>query len=222
MCGGWLASRMGSEFLPSLDEGDIALHALRIPGTSLTQAIGMQEQLEAAVREFPEVRTSWPRSARPKSPPIPMPPSVADNFIILKDRRMAGSAQAQDGRWSRSWKRAVRVIPGNNYEFTQPIQMRFNELLSGVRADVAVKVYGDDLEQLAAIGEAWNAIVAAVAGAHRRQALEQVTGLPVLSVKPRATPWRATGSMCRMCRTRVHDASTAALPWGSVRRRPAS
>ena len=181
---GLLAARMGSEFLPSLDEGDIAMHALRIPGTSLTQAVGMQTQLEAAVRKLPEVDHIVAKLGTADIATDPMPPSVADNFIILKDREQWPDRRKPKTEVVAELERAVRVIPGNNYEFTQPIQMRFNELLSGVRADVAVKVYGDDLEQLAEIGRRLQTITARVAGA-QDVALEQVTGLPVLSVQPR-------------------------------------
>jgi cobalt-zinc-cadmium resistance protein CzcA len=179
-----VAARMGSEFLPSLDEGDIAMHALRIPGTSLTQAVGMQTQLEEAVRTLPEVDRIVAKLGTADIATDPMPPSVADNFIILKDRDDWPDPRKRKTEVVADLERAVRVIPGNNYEFTQPIQMRFNELLSGVRADVAVKVYGDDLEQLAEVGGALVAVVAGVPAA-RDVALEQVTGLPVLSVQPR-------------------------------------
>jgi len=181
---GILATRMGTEFLPSLDEGDIAMHALRIPGTSLTQAVGMQEQLEAAVRQLPEVEHIVAKIGTADIATDPMPPSVADNFIILRDRDEWPDADKSKAQMVADVERAVSVIPGNQYEFTQPIQMRFNELLSGVRADVAVKVYGDDLETLAQIGERLEQIVDSVSGA-QDVALEQVTGLPVLSVEPR-------------------------------------
>ena len=178
------AARMGSEFLLSLDEGDIAMHALRIPGTSLTQAVGMQAQLEAAVKTLPEVDHIVAKIGTADIATDPMPPSVADNFIFLKERSQWPDPRKPKAQVVAELEAAVRPIPGNNYEFTQPIQMRFNELLSGVRADVAVKVYGDDLEQLAAIGEQLEGIVGRVAGA-RDVALEQVTGLPLLSVHPR-------------------------------------
>ena len=181
---GVLASRMGSEFLPSLDEGDIAMHALRIPGTSLTQAVGMQTQLEEAVRALPEVKLIVAKLGTADIATDPMPPSVADNFIILKNRSEWPDPRKPKAQVVAELERAVQAIPGNNYEFTQPIQMRFNELLSGVRADVAVKVYGDDLTQLAAVGSALEAVVKSVEGA-RDVSLEQVTGLPVLSVRPR-------------------------------------
>jgi len=178
------ATRMGSEFLPSLDEGDIAMHALRIPGTSLSQAVGMQTQLEAAVKTLPEVDHIVGKIGTADIATDPMPPSVADNYIILKDRAAWPDPRKPKAEVVAELEAAVRPIPGNNYEFTQPIQMRFNELLSGVRADVAVKVYGDDLQQLAAIGERLEGLVRSVDGA-QDVALEQVTGLPVLSVQPR-------------------------------------
>jgi cobalt-zinc-cadmium resistance protein CzcA len=179
-----LAARMGSEFLPSLDEGDIAMHAMRIPGTSLTQAVGMQTQLEATVRQLPEVDHIVAKLGTADIATDPMPPSVADNIIILKDRKAWPDRRKPKAQVVADLETAVRAIPGNNYEFTQPIQMRFNELLSGVRADVAVKVYGDDLEQLTEIGEQMERLVAGVTGA-QDVALEQATGLPVLSVQPK-------------------------------------
>lgn len=178
------ASRMGSEFLPSLDEGDIAMHALRTPGTGLTQAIGMQSQLEAAIKALPEVRRTVAKIGTADIATDPMPPSVADNFILLKERKDWPDPGKPKAQLVAELEAAVRPIPGNNYEFTQPIQMRFNELLSGVRADVAVKVYGDDLARLSEIGERLEALVASVDGA-QDVALEQVSGLPMLTVQPR-------------------------------------
>ena len=181
---GWAASRLGSEFLPSLDEGDIALHALRIPGTSLSQSISMQEQLEAAVKTMPEVDHVVVKIGTADIANDPMPPSVADNFIILKERGEWSDPRKPKSQVIAELEALVTPIPGNKYEFTQPIQMRFNELLSGVRADVAVKVYGDDLDELASLGKALEPLVAEVAGAQDVN-LEQVTGLPVLSIWPR-------------------------------------
>jgi cobalt-zinc-cadmium resistance protein CzcA len=178
------ASRMGSEFLPGLDEDDIAMHALRIPGTSLTQAIGMQQQLEKVVLAIPEVERIVAKIGTADIATDPMPPSVADNFIMLKQRELWPDPRKPKAQIVADLEAAVREVPGNNYEFTQPIQMRFNELLSGVRADVAVKVYGDDLDTLADIGERLKDILARVAGAND-VSLEQLSGLPVLSVLPR-------------------------------------
>ena len=180
---GLVASRMGSEFIPNLDEGDIAMHALRIPGTSLSQAVEMQTALEARLRQFPEVERVVSKIGTAEVATDPMPPSVADTFILLRPRE----------DWPNRWKSrtdlvaemqaAVNQIPGNNYEFTQPIQMRFNELLSGVRADVAVKVFGDDLDALLATGGEIEDIVSGIPGASDVK-VEQITGLPVLQITP--------------------------------------
>ena len=180
---GFAASRMGSEFIPNLDEGDIALHALRIPGTSLSQAVAMQATLEARIKQFPEVDRVVAKIGTAEVATDPMPPSVADTFIIMKDRADWPDPRKPKAQLVREMQAAVEQIPGNNYEFTQPIQMRFNELLSGVRADVAVKVFGDDLDSLLEVGEQIEGIAAGVAGA-QDVGLEQVTGLPTLQITP--------------------------------------
>lgn len=180
---GLIASRMGSEFIPNLDEGDIALHALRIPGTSLSQAIEMQTQLEARLREFPEVERVVSKIGTAEVATDPMPPSVADTFIFLAPRSEWPNRWRSRADLVEEMQAAVEEIPGNNYEFTQPIQMRFNELLSGVRADVAIKVFGDDLDALLATGAEIEDIVAAIPGAQDVK-VEQITGLPVLQVTP--------------------------------------
>jgi len=181
---GVLATRLGSEFIPNLDEGDIALHALRIPGTSLSQAIQMQESLEDRIRQFPEVDSVFAKIGTADVATDPMPPSVADTFIMLKDRSEWPDPRKSRDELVAELNAAVIQIPGNNYEFTQPVQMRMNELIAGVRADVAIKLFGDDLDQLLESGDAINDIVAGVEGAADVK-LEQVTGLPVLSVSPR-------------------------------------
>ena len=180
---GLLATRLGSEFMPSLDEGDIALHALRIPGTSLTQALGMQLSLENVVKSFPEVDRIVAKLGTAEVATDPMPPSVADNFVIMKDRKEWPDPQKPKSQIVSEMEAAVKQVPGNNYEFTQPIQMRFNELISGVRSDLAVKVYGDDLEQLVAVGERIESVLQQVAGAADVK-IEQATGLPVLTITP--------------------------------------
>ncbi|WP_221715468.1 efflux RND transporter permease subunit [Sphingobium xanthum] len=176
-------TRMGSEFIPNLDEGDIALHALRIPGTSLSQAIKMQSELEARLKRFPEVERIVGKIGTAEVATDPMPPSVADTFVMLKDRSQWPDPRKPKAKLVKEMGAAAATIPGNNYEFTQPIQMRFNELLSGVRADVAVKVFGDDLDRLHEIGQAIESVVAGIDGA-RDVAVEQVTGLPVLQITP--------------------------------------
>ncbi|TAJ68757.1 MAG: CusA/CzcA family heavy metal efflux RND transporter [Phenylobacterium sp.] len=180
---GFAASRMGSEFVPNLDEGDIAMHALRIPGTSLTQAVQMQTALEKRIKQFPEVDRVVAKIGTAEVATDPMPPSVADTFIMLKDREDWPDPRKPKAQLVAEMQAAVAKIPGNNYEFTQPIQMRFNELLSGVRADVAVKVFGDDLDQLLTLGNAVKEVIEGVEGA-QDVGVEQVTGLPVLQITP--------------------------------------
>ncbi|WP_184066302.1 efflux RND transporter permease subunit [Sphingosinicella soli] len=180
---GLAASRMGSEFVPNLDEGDIALHALRIPGTSLSQAISMQTALEARIKQFPEVDRVVAKIGTAEVATDPMPPSVADTFIFLKDRKDWPDPRKPKAEFVRELQAAVAEIPGNNYEFTQPIQMRFNELLSGVRADVAVKVFGDDLDTLLEVGQQIEGVASGIEGA-QDVSVEQVTGLPVLQITP--------------------------------------
>ncbi|WP_310539155.1 CusA/CzcA family heavy metal efflux RND transporter, partial [Phenylobacterium sp.] len=180
---GFAASRMGSEFIPNLDEGDIAMHALRIPGTSLSQAVQMQAALEARIKRFPEVERVVAKIGTAEVATDPMPPSVADTFILLKDRKDWPDPRKPRAELVEELRAAVAQVPGNNYEFTQPIQMRFNELLSGVRADVAVKVFGDDLDQLLTIGNELKAVVEGVDGA-QDVGVEQITGLPVLQITP--------------------------------------
>ncbi len=177
-----LASRMGTEFIPSLDEGDIALHALRIPGTSLTQAVEMQHVLERRLQAFPEVRTVFAKIGTAEIATDPMPPNVADGFVMLKPRTEWPDPDRSKVDLVRAIEAAVRQIPGNNYEFTQPIQMRFNELISGVRSDVAVKVFGDDLDVLLATAEAIAALLEQVPGASDVK-VEQTTGLPVMTIR---------------------------------------
>jgi cobalt-zinc-cadmium resistance protein CzcA len=180
---GVLASRMGSEFIPNLDEGDIALHALRIPGTGLSQAVRMQEALEKRIREMPEVERVVAKIGTADIATDPMPPSVADTFVLLKPREEWPSPRKPRAQLVAELEAAVKRIPGNNYEFTQPIQMRFNELISGVRSDVAVKVFGDDLDQLLEIGQQIENLIGTIPGAQDAK-VEQVTGLPILQITP--------------------------------------
>jgi cobalt-zinc-cadmium resistance protein CzcA len=176
-----LASRMGTEFIPSLDEGDVALHALRIPGTGLQQAISMQHLIERRLMELPEVENAFAKIGTSDIATDPMPPSVADGFVIMKPREQWPDPRKSKTDLVRDIENAVRVLPGNNYEFTQPIQMRFNELIAGVRSDVAVKVFGDDLEAMNAEAKRIAAILESVPGSADVK-VEPVTGLPMLEV----------------------------------------
>jgi cobalt-zinc-cadmium resistance protein CzcA len=175
--------RLGSEFIPSLDEGDITLHALRIPGTSLTQAIQMQYQLEDALRKEPEVSHVFAKIGTAEIATDPMPPSVADGYIVLKPRSEWPNPSLSKQDIVDRFERIALQVPGNNYEFTQPIQMRFNELLAGVRSDVAVKIFGDDTDVLLENGQKVEAMLASIPGSSDVK-VEQVTGLPLVEVRP--------------------------------------
>ncbi len=182
----WLASTLGSEFVPQLNEGDIALHAMRIPGTGLEQAVEMQAILEERIKSFPEVDKVFARIGTAEVATDPMPPNVADNFVILKPRSEWPNPSKTKAELVEEMERSLEELPGNNYEFTQPIQMRFNELISGVRADLGIKVFGDDLDQLVVTANDVLSIVNSIEGAADAR-VEQVTGLPTLSIVPKRT-----------------------------------
>ena len=179
---GLLTTRMGSEFIPSLDEGDLAVHALRIPGTSLSQAVEMQHALEKKIKEFPEVDNVFSKIGTAEIATDPMPPSVADTFVILKPRSIWPNPHRPKADLVHELEENLKKIPGNNYEFTQPIQMRFNELISGVRSDLAVKIFGDDMVVLLETGEKIAGVLENIPGASDIK-VEQVTGLPVLTIQ---------------------------------------
>jgi cobalt-zinc-cadmium resistance protein CzcA len=180
----WLLTTLGSEFIPQLDEGDIALHALRIPGTGLEQSIEMQEILEQRLKAFPEVDKVYAKIGTPEVATDPMPPSVADNFVMLKPRSEWPDPDRSKEALVAEMAAAVEQLPGNKYEFTQPIQMRFNELISGVRADLGIKVFGDDLDKLVVTANDILEVVEGIEGAADAR-VEQVTGLPMLSILPK-------------------------------------
>ncbi len=177
------ASRMGSEFIPNLDEGDIALHALRIPGTSLSQAVAMQTALEDRIRTFPEVDQVFAKIGTADVATDPVPPSVADTFVIMKPREDWPDPRKPKEQLVAEMNEAVQQVPGSRYEFLQPIQMRFNELIAGVRSDVAIKIFGDDLDQLASVAAEVEGVVSSIEGSQDAQT-EQVTGLPFIQVIP--------------------------------------
>ncbi len=206
-----LATRMGSEFLPNLDEGDVAMHALRIPGTSLSQAISQQAQLEAAIKRLPEVERVFAKIGTAEVATEAAPPSVADNFIILKPREQWPDPRKTKAQFIADLEAVVTPIPGNRYEFLQPIQMRFNELIAGVRAEVAVKVFGDDHDTLVALGEDIGKAVQSVPNA-ADVAIEQSTGLPVLTIKPK----RETLARLGLNVTHVQDLVATALGGASA------
>jgi cobalt-zinc-cadmium resistance protein CzcA len=177
------STRLGSEFLPQLDEHDIALHAMRIPGTGIEQATAMQLLLEKRIMEFPEVKHVFSKIGTAEIATDPMPPNVADTFLILKPIADWPNPEKEKQQLVDEIRHAIEKIPGNNYELTQPIEMRFNELISGVRADVALRVYGDDLDTLAKIGGQVSQLLAQVSGGQDVR-MEQAKGLPMISVIP--------------------------------------
>lgn len=198
-------SRMGTEFLPQLDEGDIALHALRIPGTGIQQSVDMQLQLESVITDFAEVKRVFSKIGTPDVATDPMPPSVADTFVILKPRSEWPEPDKTKEEFVAELRAAVEKIPGNKYEFTQPIEMRFNELIAGVRADVAVRIYGDDLEQLKIVGDQAVQLITDVDGAADVR-VEQMTGLPTLSVTPQRDHLALLGLTIQDVQTAVQSA----------------
>ncbi|GIW86337.1 MAG: cation transporter [Isosphaeraceae bacterium] len=177
-----LFTTMGQEFIPTLDEKDIAMHAMRIPSTSLSQSQALQFHIEEAVSQIPEVEFVFSKTGTAEMAADPMPPNVSDTFIILKDKEDWPNADTPKSDIIRRISEAVSEVPGNNYEFTQPIQMRFNELISGVRSDVAVKVYGDEFPVMERTAAQLLQVLKGIDGAADVK-MEQTSGLPMLEVK---------------------------------------
>jgi len=177
-----LVMRMGSEFIPSLSEGDFALQALRVPGTSLSQSVDMQQRLEKAIAEqVPEVKRTFARTGTAEIAADPMPPNISDSYVMLKPKEEWPDPDKSREQLIEDIQKAAASVPGSNYEMSQPIQLRFNELISGVRSDVAVKVFGDDMDVLNKTADDIAAILQDVPGASEVK-VEQTTGLPLLSV----------------------------------------
>ena len=180
---GFQAKQLGTEFLPQLDEGDLALHALRITGTGLQQSVTMQQNLEILIGELDEVERVFSKIGTPEVATDPMPPNVADTFLIMKPMSQWQDQTKTKAQFIEELRNLVEAIPGNKYEFTQPIEMRFNELIAGVRADVALRIYGDDLATLKDAGDNAAALIANIPGAKDAR-VEQMSGLPMLSIEP--------------------------------------
>ena len=177
-----LATKMGTEFLPTLDEGDMAIHVLRVTGTSLSQAVSMQDAVENKIKELPEIDYVFSKIGTADIATDPMPPSVADVFAIVKPRSQWPDPEVSKSDFIRRLEKKLAQAPGNKYEITQPIEMRFNELIAGVRSDVAVKIFGDDMEKLVSSAGKIEHILADISGAADVR-MEQVTGLPVLTLE---------------------------------------
>jgi cobalt-zinc-cadmium resistance protein CzcA len=172
---------LGSEFIPTLDEKDIAMHAMRIPSTAITQSSEMQLHVEQTVSSFPEVAFVFSKTGTAEMASDPMPPNVSDAFIILKPQAEWPDPRESKAELMARIEEALSIVPGNNYEFTQPIQMRFNDLIAGVRSDVAVKVYGDEFELMVPTAEAIAGVLRKIPGAADVK-VEQTEGLPVMNI----------------------------------------
>ena len=181
---GWAAARMGAEFIPQLDEGDVAIGAIRPPGTGIEQAVAMQKQLNLAIKAVPEVEMVFARNGTADVATDPMPPGRADLYVRFKPRDQWPNPRRPKSEVVEQIEAAAQAVPGTAFEFSQPVQMRMNELISGVRSDVAVKVFGDDFGELLRVAEQVQGVLARVPGADAPK-VEQVAGLPVLTVAPR-------------------------------------
>src|SRR5690554_2791216 len=174
--------RMGGEFIPQLDEGDIAFHIILKPGSSLSEGIKASTQIEKILLDnFPEIEHAMSRFGVADVPTDPMPMDMGDCFVILKPKDQWVSAESKEELIEKI-KEKISIVPGVSYEFSQPIEMRFNELISGVREDIAVKLYGDDLDILAAKAEEMGRIIATVEGVADMK-VEATTGLPQMTIR---------------------------------------
>ncbi|NVZ19401.1 CusA/CzcA family heavy metal efflux RND transporter [Pseudomonas costantinii] len=179
---GLVASRMGSEFIPSLSEGDFAQQALRVPGTSLTQSVQMQQQLEKTLMaQVPEIERVFARTGTAEIASDPMPPNISDSYVMLKPKDQWPDPKKSREVLIADIQRASAIVPGSAYELSQPIQLRFNELISGVRSDVAVKVFGDDMTVLNKTAGEIAETLKKLNGASEVK-VEQTSGLPVLTI----------------------------------------
>ncbi|MBQ1498487.1 MAG: CusA/CzcA family heavy metal efflux RND transporter [Sphingomonas sp.] len=173
---------LGQVFLPQLDEGDLLIQALRIPATSVQQSQAMQVPLERLMAKQPEVKFVFSKTGTAELASDPMPPNATDMFVILKPRaEWPDPGLAKEALVARIEGQLAK-LPGNAYEITQPIQMRFNELIAGVRGDIAVKVFGDDFSAMNATANRIAGILRATPGAADVK-VEQTSGLPMLDIR---------------------------------------
>lgn len=179
---GIAAARMGGEFIPSLDEGDVALASIRIPGTSLTQSLDLQKALEKRIKQIPEVKAFFTRIGTAEIATDPMSPAQTDGYIMLRPRAEWPDPGKPKSEVIEAIDKAADDIPGSAYEISQPIQFRVNELISGVRSDVGIKIFGDDLDILQGSAKQVEAAIRGIRGASDVK-IEQVSGLPILTVR---------------------------------------
>ncbi|WP_190809444.1 CusA/CzcA family heavy metal efflux RND transporter [Flagellimonas sp. S3867] len=178
----YLYTSMGSEFVPTLDEGDFVIQPVLKTGTSLSNTVKITTEIEKILlKEFPEVKQVVTRIGAAEVPTDPMSMEESDVIIVLKPKSEWTSASSKD-QLADKFKKALEVIPGMEVEFTQPIEMRFNELITGVRADIAIKIFGEDLEVLAKKGNEIGTLIENVNGA-ADITVEKIAGLPEMSVR---------------------------------------
>ena len=173
---------LGQQFLPQLDEGDLLIQALRIPATSVQQSQAMQAPIERMMSQQPEVRFVFSKTGTAELASDPMPPNATDMFVILKPRDQWPDPGLDKAALIERLETQLNRFPGNAYEITQPIQMRFNELIAGVRGDIAVKVFGDDFHAMNRTAEQIAAIMRKTPGATDVK-VEQTSGLPMLDIR---------------------------------------
>jgi cobalt-zinc-cadmium resistance protein CzcA len=172
---------LGQEFLPQLDEGDVLVSAFRVPGTSVEQSQKMQAQIEGALADMPEIKTVFSRTGTAEVASDPMPPNATDTFIMLKPRAEWPDPSEDKAAVVERIEARLARVPGHAYEVTQPIQMRFNELIAGVRSDVAIKVFGEDSAEMNATAATIAAVLRRIPGAEDVK-VEQTEGLPMLDI----------------------------------------
>jgi cobalt-zinc-cadmium resistance protein CzcA len=179
---GWVFTRLGQEFIPTLDEGNLAIQMLRIPSTSLTESMQLQADVEQTLAKFPEVAFVFSKTGTAELASDPMPQNATDNFVILKPRAGWPNPSEEKGKLIERLEEALNQIPGNSMEFTQPIQMRFNELIAGTRGDIAVKVFGEKFEEMVPLANKIASIMRSISGAADVK-VEQTAGLPVMNIE---------------------------------------
>ena len=183
---------LGQEFLPQLDEGNILVQAVRIPGTSVDQSQAMQFQVEKVLAKAPQVRFAFSRTGTSEIASDPMPANATDTFVILKPKGEWPDPGLSKEALVEQLEKRLSTLPGNAYEITQPIQMRFNELIAGVRGDIAIKVFGDDFGEMNATANRIAGILRATRGAADVR-VEQTEGLPMLDIRPNRTAMSRVG-----------------------------
>ncbi len=177
-----LFTRLGGEFIPTLDEGDLALEIYRVVGTGMDQAVKMQKPFEEALISLPEVQLAFGRLGTAEIATDPMSPNQGDEFVILKPEKEWPNPRKPKSQLIEEVDEAVKQVVGTGVEIEQPVQLRANELISGVKSDMAVKIFGDDLELLTTTAEKIRAVLVKIRGAVEPK-VQQVEGLPLLTIQ---------------------------------------